>query len=160
MELWDLYNIEGEKTGQTHIRGDQVPKDRYHLVVHIVIKNSNGDFLIQKRSDNKESAPGQWAFTGGSATSGETSLSAALRELEEETGIKLENLKFRKRLIGHTYFADIWFGYHDVDVETLEFQVEEVSALDFQSVDTIKQMIKDGTFHSYEDEYLNEVFKI
>ena len=160
MELWDLYNIDGEKTGQTHIRGEEVPKDSYHLVVHIVIKNSDGDLLIQKRSDNKESSPGEWAFTGGSATTGETSLDAALRELEEETGIQLDSLKFHKRLLHHTCFADIWFGYYDVDVETLEFQEEEVSALDFQSIENIKKMINDGTFHRYEDEYLNEVFKI
>ncbi len=160
MELWDLYNIDGKKIGKTHIRGEKVPTDCYHIVVHILIKNSRGELLIQKRSKNKESAPGEWAFTGGSATIGETSLEAALRELEEETGIEIESLEFHKRLIHHRCFADIWFGYFDVDVEKLEFQEEEVSALAFESIESIKKMIKDGNFHRYEDEYLREVFKI
>ncbi len=47
-----------------------------------------------------------------------------------------------------------------MDVKTLKFQEEEVSALDFKSSEEIKKMICSGVFHAYEDEYLKEVFKI
>lgn len=104
-----MYNSTGEKLDETVFRGDEVPENTYHLVVHIIIKNSNGDYLIQKRLDNKELLPGLWAFTGGSATVGETSEIAALRELSEETGIYLNvgDLKFITRLLRGNNLADI-----------------------------------------------------
>lgn len=47
MELWDLYDIDRRKTGETHVRGVDVPEGRYHMVVHVVIFNSRGEMLIQ-----------------------------------------------------------------------------------------------------------------
>ena len=49
MEIWDLYdryrNIIGE-----HIRGKELPENGFHLVVHIWVKNSKGQYLISQRS--------------------------------------------------------------------------------------------------------------
>ncbi len=162
MEVWDLYDIEGHKLNKTLNRGDEIPSGCYHLVVHIIIKNSKGDYLIQKRSDNKDTMPGIWAFTGGSALSGESSEEAACRELSEETGIQMNinELNYHKRILRGNHLSDLWFGLYDVDVKTLKFQEAEVSALDFKSKNEIKKMIDSGEFHAYEDEYLKEVFKI
>ena len=46
MELWDLYNEQRELTGRDHVRGEEVPQGFYHLVVHIWIRNSKGEYLI------------------------------------------------------------------------------------------------------------------
>lgn len=40
MEIWDLYDKHRNLTGETMVRGEPVPQDRYHLVVHICIFNS------------------------------------------------------------------------------------------------------------------------
>ncbi|MBI9014830.1 MAG: NUDIX domain-containing protein [Clostridiales bacterium] len=162
MEVWNLYNLEGVKLKQTLIRGQKIPKGMYHMVVHIIIKNSNGEYLIQKRADTKESLPGIWAFTGGSAIIGEVSEDAALRELAEETGIHFNkgDLTFSRRLIKHNHFADIWYSHMDVDVSKLIFQKEEVSALDFKTKEEVLAMIELGEFHRYETEYLSAVFNI
>ena len=32
MELWDLYTRDRMPTDETHIRGEKLPPDRYHLV--------------------------------------------------------------------------------------------------------------------------------
>ena len=33
-EIWDLYNENRELQGKDHVRGEQLPIDGYHLVVH------------------------------------------------------------------------------------------------------------------------------
>ena len=53
MELWDLYTENRVKTGETHVRGNPLPKDKYHLVVNVWIKNSEGKYLISRRSRKK-----------------------------------------------------------------------------------------------------------
>lgn len=161
MEKWDLFNSEGVQVKGTMVRGEPVPEGLYHMVVHIIIKNSKGEYLIQKRADDKDLWPGQWAFTGGSATSGEHSELTAIRELGEETGIDLELgvLEHMTRVFYSDYFSDIWSAVVDVDPETLVFQVEEVSALAFESEATIIEMLKDERFHHYSKEYLDVVFQ-
>ena len=55
--------------------------------------------------------------------------------------------------------SEYWLAFERVPM-IVKFQKEEVSALDFKSMDEIRQMIISGVFHAYEDEYLKEVFKI
>ena len=88
-ELWDVLDKNGEPTGKTVSRGFKgaFPKGKYHLVVHIWIKNSKGEFLIQKRSSFKQPMAGEWAATGGAVVAGEESREGAKRELFEELGI-------------------------------------------------------------------------
>ena len=38
MEKWDLYSLDRKVVGE-HIRGNAMPIDAYHLVVHIWIRN-------------------------------------------------------------------------------------------------------------------------
>lgn len=54
------------------------------------ILNSEGKILLQKRSDFKDS----WGFPGGALELGESAQEALLREVQEETGlrVKIENL--------------------------------------------------------------------
>ena len=86
-EFWDIYDEERHKTGKLHKRGLPLAEGEYHLVIHVWVRNSNGDFLITRRSPGKNLFPGKWECTGGSALVGEDSEAAALRETLEETGI-------------------------------------------------------------------------
>ena len=47
MELRDLYDENKNVTGLTFVKGEQVPKGYYYLIVAIFIQNSKGEFLIQ-----------------------------------------------------------------------------------------------------------------
>ena len=88
MELWDAYNEKGERVPGTLVRGEPVPKGLYHLVCCILVRHTDGSFLLMRRSPEKESYPNIWEIgAGGSALQGETALEAARRELREETGI-------------------------------------------------------------------------
>ena len=49
MELWDLYDADREKTGETMRRGMPVPSGFYHLCVSVWLVNQNGEFLLSQR---------------------------------------------------------------------------------------------------------------
>lgn len=103
MEIWDLYDREGNRTGETWERangGRTIPDGRYHLVCDVLVKHVDGTYLLTKRHPDKEAYPGYWeASAGGSAVVGEDPVTCARRELFEETGIRAEEY----RLISHTF---------------------------------------------------------
>ena len=53
MEKRDLYDKDKNLTGKTILKNFPIPKGYYILVVLIFIQNSEGKFLIQKRSKLK-----------------------------------------------------------------------------------------------------------
>ncbi len=89
MELWDLLDRHRTPLGVTHPRGRQypMPKGTYHLVVTVFTVSADGLLLLTRRAPEKNMYPGYLEVTGGSGVAGEDSLTAALRELFEETGI-------------------------------------------------------------------------
>lgn len=70
MEKWDLYTRNRELTGREQIRGEAIPEGFYHLVVHVWLKNKQGQYLISKRSADRPTYPLFWECTGGSVLSG------------------------------------------------------------------------------------------
>ncbi|WP_233246055.1 NUDIX hydrolase [Coraliomargarita sinensis] len=59
-----------------------------HRAVHIFVFNSSGELYLQRRSMNKDSAPGKWVSScSGHVDSGENYDAAARRELGEEIGL-------------------------------------------------------------------------
>ena len=96
MEKWDLYTRNRELTGREQIRGEAIPEGFYHLVVHVWLKNKQGQYLISKRSADRPTYPLFWECTGGSVLLGETSLHGAAREVKEEVGVDLEPGFLRK----------------------------------------------------------------
>ena len=99
MELWDLYDENRIKTGETVQKGDYFPPDRYRLVVHLCIIGSDGKMLIQRRQKDKKSYPDLWDLSvGGHVISGETSSEGIQRELYEELGLSFDMSKMRPSL--------------------------------------------------------------
>ncbi len=94
MELWDAYDEEFQTIeGVTLVRGEPVPEGMFHLVADIIVRHTDGTYLLMKRDPRKKIGGGMWeATSGGSALKGETPLDCARRELFEETGILAESL--------------------------------------------------------------------
>lgn len=156
MELWDILDPSGNRTGRKMVRGQRrLLSGEYHLVVHIWPFNSNGQLLIQRRAGTCKLMPNEWAATGGSAVSGEESIAAAMRELHEEIGIKAEpeELLFAQRLKRKNSFLDVWFVKADVDIHSLRLQKEEVSEVRWISEDRLNHLVKQGRYHNYGREY-------
>ena len=82
-ELWDLYGADRAPLGRAHVRGEALPEGCFHLVVHVWIRNSRGQYLISQRAAGRSAFPLMWETTGGSVLAGEDSLAGALREARE-----------------------------------------------------------------------------
>ncbi|SDA13936.1 NUDIX domain-containing protein [Ruminococcus sp. YE71] len=129
-EYWDLFDEERRPLGRTVIRGGMDPMSgEYHVVVMIVTMNSRGQVLCTLRSPQKSNYPNVWEFTAGSVFAGEDSLSAAVRELREETGIAVrpEELELLMTVKESTAFIDCYFVRRDAALEELTLQEGETS---------------------------------
>ena len=163
MEKRDLYDINRNLTGETIYKGETIPKDRYINVVLVFIKNSKGEFLIQKRSILKD---GMYGSTGGHAKTGESSIQAIMTEIKEEIGLTVEEkeleLIYSGRLDSSQVFFDIYYLKKDFDIEDLVLQKEEVEFVEWYSIEKINQLAKDGLFlknHLEEFYRLINIFK-
>lgn len=54
MEYRDLYNKDRNLTGKTIAKGEPIPKGYYIKIVVCFMENSEGKFLMQKRSLQKD----------------------------------------------------------------------------------------------------------
>mgnify|MGYP005845878667 CR=1 FL=1 len=160
MELWDIYDEDRNITGRTHVRGEKLKEGEYHLVVHIWIMNSKGEFLIQKRAHSVTIAPGMWATTGGSAIKGDDSYRACVRETREEIGIlpDMANAEILFAKKKDDFFYDVWLIRQDFDICDCKLQVEEVSQVMWVSKEEILAMIHKGEFWPYS--YLEDILKL
>ena len=148
MEKRDLYDENKKLTGETMYKGEVIPENRYIIVVLVYIQNSKGQFLIQKRSKNKN---GLYATTGGHPKSGETSLQGILTEVKEEIGLDLDpnslKLYFSKRFDSERVFCDAYYIKMDIDdINSLKLQKEEVESVEWFYIDEIRKLKKENKY--------------
>lgn len=147
MEQRDLYDINRNLTNETIYKGEKIPEGRYILVVLSIIRNSKGEFLIQKRSIKKD---GKYGCTGGHAKTKESSIEAMLTEIKEELGLTLKKqelkLIFSGREDSSQVFFDLYYLEKDIDLKSLTLQKEEVDFVKWLSLSEIEKLIKDGLF--------------
>lgn len=163
MEKWDLYDCDRKLTGEVITRGDDIPKNRYHLVVHVCVFNSKNQMLIQQRQPFKKGWSNMWDLTvGGSAQAGDTSVKAAEREVYEELGYKVDLTNVRPVLtipfpVG---YDDIYFIEEDLEIEKLSLQYEEVQQVRWATKEEILQMIDGEVFIPYHKNLIALLFDI
>ena len=154
-ELWDILDVNGCKTGRVIERGQPMYAGEYHLSVHVWIHNQKGEWMISKRSPEKERFPNIWEACGGAAVTGEDSLTTALRETKEELGIALDPDKGRlfTKVIhenqhppGGSCMADVWIFSHDCPIDNIILQPGETCDARWENADTIRAMIASGEF--------------
>lgn len=124
--------------------------NEYTQVVHSWIRNSNGEFLMQKRSMNKKFFPGKWSVTGGGADVGETTLDALIRETKEEIGVELtpDDVELMLSLKRRYAFVDVYMANKDIDIENITLQKEEVDEVKWATKEEVKKMIDNGEIAS------------
>ena len=145
-ELWDAYDRELNKIENvTLVRGEPIPDGFYHLVCDIVVKHTDGTYLLMQR-DFKKTFGGMWELTaGGSALAGETPLEGAMRELREETGIISFNLKEIERFVNEKrhFVCVVHFCLTDCDKNSIILQKGETVAFRWLTRDEILEMSDD-----------------
>ncbi len=156
MEKWDLYTKYREKTGKEHVRGEKIPEDFYHLVVHVWIRNSKGEYLISQRSANRPTYPLLWECVGGSVIMGESSIDGALREVKEEVGLDLDpqtgRLLFTKirgtdviyECKMYNDIMDVWLFHYDGEPQLEAATTDEVADCRWMTVSEIRKLYEDN----------------
>lgn len=140
-ELRDLYDINGNKTGLTYRKGESIPEGYYPMVVMIVIRNSKGEFLMQKRVESKG---GDWGVTGGHPKSGETPKEGIIAEVKEELGLDFSNEIFIEYDSGCD-LKDCYKMYlvtKDIDLNDIKIQEEELTEVRWFSMDELSHMVE------------------
>ena len=167
-EIWDLYNENRELLGKDHVRGEQLPIDGYHLVVHVWIRNSKGQYLISQRSANRPTNPLMWECVDGSVVKGEDSLQGVLREVKEEVGIDLlpekgqvvlsdiKKIEFGKVV---NKIVDVWLFDYDGEVDLGNATTDEVAQVAWMNREQIKELFDANMFVDTLEYFFTEVDK-
>jgi len=91
LDILDLVDESGRVVGRAPRAECHGDPSLAHRAVHVLVRNSRGDIFLQKRAMTKRVQPGKWdTSVGGHLAPGEGYEEAALRELEEELGARLD----------------------------------------------------------------------
>ena len=161
-EKRDLYDKDSNKTELTYLKGDPIPQGYYPMVVMIAIQNSNGKFLMQKRTPNKG---GDWGVTGGHPKSGETPIEGIITEVKEELGIDITNneiIEFNSGCDGTDCYK-MYFTKMDIDDNEFKIQEEELTEVKWFSMTELEDMVKNNILNENQvaffkkcEKFLNE----
>ena len=144
MEYNDIYDQHRRKTGRTHLRGTSWKKGEYGLVSCVWIYDGKGKLLLTQRAPEKSFA-GTWENSGGAVRTGENSLQAIVRELQEETGIVAKPEEFellQSGMDGNTHY-DYYALKRDIPIEQVVLQPGETVDAKWYTFDQVFQLIRE-----------------
>ena len=144
VELWDAYDKDFKKIQDVSlIRGKKIPEGVYHLVSDIIVRHTDGSYLLMQRDKHKQYG-GMWEATaGGSALQNESPLECAVRELQEETGITTDNLVEVGRVRSHDTIYCEFLCVTNCEKDSITMQEGETIAYQWVSRDELVSMKKD-----------------
>ncbi len=165
MEYLDIFDESGNSLGVKKTKSEAHSQGLWHKNAHVWIINSKKEVLLQKRSLIVENHPDLWDISAaGHVSSGQDIIYTALRETEEEIGLKLDPsqlipigiIKEMSRVGDYinNEFNSIFVVRMDLDPEKIEKQ-EEVSEVKFISYKILKEIVESGdkTFVPHPQEY-------
>ena len=149
MELLDIADEYGNLTGEAMERDKIHELNLLHWEVAICIINNKKQILLQKRAANKKFDPNKWALCAGHVDSGEGLEEAAIREIEEEIGLKLSlnDLHILEKMIvkkreRNSHITRVY--YVVCNEEKFKIQTEELSEVKWFNIDDVIDMINNN----------------
>lgn len=114
-----------------------------HRVVHVLVFTEKGELLLQKRSMNKDVAPGKWdTSVGGHVNSGETLTQAMEREMDEELGISACKPEFLYTYIhSNVHETELVHTYSYIYNGKIRFNKDEIDEVRLWSIEEINKNI-------------------
>lgn len=160
MEYLDIVDESGAPTGKTTDRSIAHRDGILHRTAHVwVVRENEGrtEILLQKRSEGKESFPGMFdTSSAGHIPAGEEPVPSALRELEEELGIKATPAQLHYAGAFRIQYEKVFHGglFRDNEVtrvyvyrepvDNLSLQESEVSEVRWFDLDEVWNEIQSG----------------
>ena len=122
-----------------------------HRVVHVLVFNLQDLLLLQKRSRNKDTAPGKWdTSVGGHVNIGEDIHSAALREMQEELSLEGCSIRFLyDYLFSNHQESELVSTFTCVHSGPFRHNPEEIDHVRFWSTSDISVQLESGRFSDH-----------
>ena len=127
---------------------------KLHRAVHLYLFNKENNLLLQRRSASADHYPSMFSISvTGHVDSGERSIEAVRRELEEELGLNANHEDFkllfssrRDATLSPTYIDrqinDIYACWLDSDIQNMSFDRTEVSEIKYVSLSNFEKMVE------------------
>lgn len=149
-ELIDILDSNGNHTGRSCLKSIAHQHGYYHATIHAWLYTNDGKVLMQQRGFDKKTYPGLWDVSvAGHVHAGESIEEAAIREVEEEVGLKIEAHQLKKIAIRkgerkhpngildnefyHVFLVELKECFHK-----LTKQDDEVAAIELFDLDILK----------------------
>ncbi len=160
MEYLDIVDLNGMPTGDTVARSIAHRDGILHRTAHVWVVRPQGsgfDILLQKRSMEKDSFPGQYdTSSAGHIPAGEEPVPSALRELKEELGIEASpgqlqyagsfRIQYEKMFHGQMFrdneVARVFVYSEPVKIDTLTLQASEVDEVRWFGLEEVWEEIQ------------------
>ena len=158
MEYFDICDENGIPTGEIISREEAHRQGVRHRTSHVwIIRQREGHYqvLLQRRSRSKDSFPGMLdTSSAGHIPAGSEPLDSAIRELEEELGIKAgpDELIYAGQFPGHyelifhgkpfrdNEVANVFVYSRPVDIVDMTLQTEEIESVGWYDLqETVKK---------------------
>ena len=156
-ELIDVLNKD-LKIIKTALKSEVHKNGWFHGSVHIWFYTEKGEILIQKRSKDKIAFPDLWDVSvAGHISAGENPMTSALREIQEEIGLKVSEQDlikigtFKENFQHAEDYKDnevhqIYLGILKTKIQNLKIQIEEVSEIKLISIEEFKNELNESNF--------------
>lgn len=159
MEFLDVLDENGIKTGISLPRDEVHKKGLWHRIIVVAIVDSKNRVLMQQRSSTKDKNPNMWDISvTGHISSGQDSLSAAYREINEEVsvdlGYKVDIKDFRymfsyrkEQMVNENHMDRQYYDFFvlrkpQIDIGKIKFQESEVQKIKLVTITELKEMIE------------------
>jgi 8-oxo-dGTP diphosphatase len=104
----------------------------------LIIKNSEGKFLLQQKDRTYPKYPYYWNNIGGAIEEGETPKEAIIREVKEELGIEIEMPQNVGVLISNGKEENIF--YKELNLDISKIIIGEGRAIDYKSKEEFNEL--------------------
>ena len=155
-ELVEVLTEDGKMTGKKIDKFAAHKKGVCHGISAVALIDNSGRLLIQKRSKNKKDEPNKWDLSSaGHIDINETAKQAAIREIFEEIGIKVDENELilidtylnKAKLDTEIYinhFTYLFMIQKDISIDDIIMQKSEVSDIMFVSKKKYIDLINKG----------------
>lgn len=148
-QLYDIVDENDQVIGQTN--GDELHRrGLIHRGINVIFYTKTGNIVLQKRSSSKKTFPNKLDVTvGGHVDSGETYEQSAIREIFEETGLRINPndlqflLKFRRINKDQStntisdYFCTVYIYNFEKDIKNLQIEKNDATCFIFKPIESL-----------------------
>ena len=156
-EFFDVCGEDGAPTGRVVARSNAHRNGVRHRTAHVwIARRHQGRWqgLLQKRSANKDSFPGKYdTSSAGHIPAGREPTESALRELEEELGIRATaeqlryagwfDIRYEKTFYDKPFrdneYCHVFVCLEPVDIDKLTLQADEVERVDWFDLEQLRR---------------------